>query len=218
MLADASLESSWVVANCRMNRERQLLGANSYEKALRFDFDAFVAERPHTRWLDLCCGSGRALIAAASRYGDRVTCHGVDLVDAFDPLPAAETAVTFEAASLHTWKSDTRYDLITCVHGLHYIGDKLGLLARIRRWLADEGRFIGHLDPANVTCAPYARFAPVLGKRFRKLGIEYDAAHRLLGFGAGAPFDFGCIYVGADDNVGPNFTGQDAVRSHYIRT
>lgn len=41
-------------------------------------------------WLDLCCGTGRALVQAAHQLrrdglADRITLVGVDLVDHFDP-------------------------------------------------------------------------------------------------------------------------------------
>ena len=37
LLDDAALEMSAVVANCAMNRERQLAGVNSYARELGFD-------------------------------------------------------------------------------------------------------------------------------------------------------------------------------------
>ena len=37
LLDDAALEMSAVVANCAMNRERQLTGVNSYARELGFD-------------------------------------------------------------------------------------------------------------------------------------------------------------------------------------
>jgi hypothetical protein len=56
-------------------------------------------------------------------------------------------------ASLTTWRPDRAFDLITCVHWLHYVGDKLGLIARAASWLADAGLFVGHLDLANLKLA-----------------------------------------------------------------
>lgn len=68
-----------------MNRERQLLGPNSYTRELGFNpLDwlrtrltddqrrAFGSEQ--ARWLDRCCGTGRAMLQAA-RPSDAVT-HG----------------------------------------------------------------------------------------------------------------------------------------------
>jgi hypothetical protein len=46
---------------------------------------------PTVAWLDLCCGTARALIQAADRLADielaGTELMGVDLVDAFDPEP-----------------------------------------------------------------------------------------------------------------------------------
>jgi hypothetical protein len=65
LLDDAALEASAVVANCAMNRERQLAGVNSYARELGFNpFDLLTSviaggSEGDTRtaaWLDLCCG------------------------------------------------------------------------------------------------------------------------------------------------------------------
>ncbi|GAB7052174.1 SAM-dependent methyltransferase [Catenuloplanes indicus] len=89
LLADAALEASPVVANNAMNRLRGLRGANSYAKELGFDpVERLRARSSVPSWLDLCCGSGRALAEAAAAFGDRdVTLVGVDLVEFFTPAP-----------------------------------------------------------------------------------------------------------------------------------
>lgn len=46
-----------------------------------------------------------------------------------------------------------RFDLITCVHGLHYIGDKLAVLTRIASWLTDDGQFSADLDLDSIRLA-----------------------------------------------------------------
>jgi hypothetical protein len=96
---DDVLERSSVMANCAMNRERSLTGTNGYSRELGVDVLATLTARlqtaPVVRWLDLCCGSRRALVEAASRLanlgvGDRAEIIGVDLVDHFAvPSPAA---------------------------------------------------------------------------------------------------------------------------------
>ncbi len=61
---DALLERSSVVANCSMNRERSLAGSNGYDVELGFqplDFlRSILAKNQQAKWLDLCCGTGRA--------------------------------------------------------------------------------------------------------------------------------------------------------------
>ncbi|TDD68808.1 class I SAM-dependent methyltransferase [Actinomadura darangshiensis] len=161
-LDDTALEMSPVVANCAMNRERRLDG---YTRELGIDV---LAELGDGRWLDLCCGTGRALTeAATARPTAKIT--GIDLVDHFTPLKGSLNLIT---ASVTTWTPDAPSDLITCVHGLHYIGDKLGALTRA------------------TTASPYA------------------AAEKSLPY----------RYLSADDQAGPNYTGQPAVDSHYTRT
>ncbi|MEU9022217.1 class I SAM-dependent methyltransferase [Actinomadura sp. NPDC048394] len=157
-LDDMTLERSPVVANCAMNRERTL---RSYGRELGID----VLTELGGAWLDLCCGAGRALAEAAGQRPDaRIT--GVDLTGHF--LPAAR-AVRLVTASVAEWAPDEPYDLITCVHGLHYVGDKLRVLARAAR-ISLRGR--------------------------REVRLPYR-------------------YLGADDQAGPNYTGQPAVDSFY---
>jgi len=202
MLDDSRLEESSVVANNAMNRERGLDGVNSYTRELGFHPLKTLALGQ--AWLDLCCGSGRALIEA-SRQGT-YTLVGVDLVDHF----ASAESPTLITASLSAWQPTppTRaFDLITCVHGLHYIGDKLGLLTRIASWLAPGGLFAGHLDLANVkTPKPF---------RPSRFGLEYDARRHLVKMRGPRRLGFPFQYVGADASAGPNYTGQPAVDSHY---
>src|SRR5262249_45546176 len=133
LLDEDALSASSVVANCAMNRERQLSGVNSYSRELSFNPLDWLRARitpggPTSGWLDLCCGTGLALIQAAHRLRDdglrdRVRLLGVDLVDAFDREGAPELVT----ASVTDWTPPGRFDLITCVHGLHYVGDKLAV-------------------------------------------------------------------------------------------
>src|SRR4051794_21807368 len=131
LLSDEALERSSIVANCRMNRERDLVGTNGYDKELGFNpldvlKEALVHEA-RVSWLDLCCESGNALIQAteqvhAEGLGTRVEILGVDLVGMFLPSRADFACLRLVEASLRPWQPDHPYDLITCVHGLHYVG------------------------------------------------------------------------------------------------
>jgi SAM-dependent methyltransferase len=159
LLSDDDLERSAVVANCRMNRERDLLGSNGYDRELGFNPLDSLKERTATghpaAWLDLCCGTGKALIQAARQVSAavpvlRIEIVGVDLVGRFYRPDPALTCLRLIEASLSTWRPDRPFDLITCVHGLHYIGDKLGLVARACSWLTDDGLFVATLDLHNV--------------------------------------------------------------------
>jgi SAM-dependent methyltransferase len=202
LLDDEALWSSAVVANCEMNRER---GLASYRRELGSD----LGLRPGTRWVDLCCGSGRALTEAVR---DGVTITGVDLVDHHVP---ARPGLGFVVAPVDTWEPGVPVDLVTCVHGLHYVGDKLGLLVRAASWLAPGGRFVANFDVAAVRRADGGPFGRVLTKALRDNGFSYDSRKRLVSCaGEGRP-RLPFAYLGADDRAGPNYTGQAAVHSYY---
>jgi SAM-dependent methyltransferase len=226
LLDEDTLEASSVVANRSMNRERQLAGVNSYARELGFDpLDWVKARRADgagvVRWLDLCCGTGRALLQAGDRLGrdglsDRVSLVGVDLVDCFDETPVSGS-VRLVCASAVAWAPPHPFDLITCVHGLHYIGDKLALLARVAMWLAGGGLFVAHLDLANIRLADGRPAGGPLGVALRRAGFSYDSRRRRLRRIGPGEVDLPYEYLGADDRAGPNYTRQPAVNSHYTR-
>lgn len=219
-----SLERSSIVANSRMNRERKAIGVNSYEKELLFSPIDFLVNRIENgkpaAWLDLCCGRGRALLEASNAitdlsFADRSSFHGIDLVGMFDPIPSEANPVTLEVASLHSWNTTTKYDLITCIHGLHYIGDKLSLIARAASWLKDDGKFFASLDLANFQSTNGTPISNLIAKQFCEAGLDYNSKRHLLSCdGAKTPL-FNFRYFGADDTAGPNYSKQEVVNSVY---
>jgi SAM-dependent methyltransferase len=217
LLPHAELENSPVVANNAMNRERGLAGVNSYAKDLGFDplqrLRAQLADGSTAAWLDLCCGAGLALIQATELPLDGLSVTGVDLVGYFarhSPRPN----LTLVASSLTGWQPEHPFDLITCVHGLHYVGDKLGVLARALSWLSATGYFAAHLDLANIKVNGSSR-PSAIRHLLRTNGIDYDSRRRLVTCRGPARLDSPYEYLGADDTAGPNYTGQPAVDSHY---
>lgn len=214
LLTQAELAASETVANNAMNRERRLRGTNSYAKDLGFDPAALLAGRSGAAWLDLCCGTGRALIQAA-REAPQVRILGVDLVSHFDLVPSDLNNLSLRTADLGLWQPDGRFDLITCVHGLHYVGDKLGLLARIAVWLAPEGRFTAHLDLDNIHLEDGK--PGELTRWLKEQGFSYDRRRRLVERSGPGEVTLPFRFLGADDRSGPNYTGQPAVTSHYRR-
>lgn len=214
LLTEAELIWSPVVANNRMNRKRVANGVNSYEKDLFFDPSKFLndrlAEKGAVKWLDLCCGEGNALIQYAKSLSAQtgVTLKGIDLVDQFQEIPAGVNCLEFEVRSLLEWVAEDQYDLITCVHGIHYVGDKLQVLANVLAALQRDGIFIANIDPNNIQGLD-------IKKLFAVNAIDYNARRKLLTCTGPRHIDITWTYVGADDQTGPNYTGQEAVTSYY---
>jgi SAM-dependent methyltransferase len=222
LLSDDDLERSAVVANCRMNRERDLLGSNGYSRELGFNPLDFLKEQTATGhpavWLDLCCGTGKALIQAAriiGAEGSNIEIIGVDLVGMFHRPDPALTCLHLVKASLSTWRPDRPFDLITCVHGLHYIGDKLGLTARAASWLAHDGLFVANLDLKNLKFSDSKQAGRRVAVDLRRSGLEYDRRRRRVVCRGRKVVDVPYRYLGAYDRAGPNYTGQPAVDSYY---
>lgn len=220
LLGDAALEASSVVANCAMNRERGLAGVNSYTRELGFNPLDRLTERIHAgtgrvAWLDLCCGSARALAEAARELagtglGGRASLVGVDLVEA-----PAVTGVDLVCAPVAAWRPSQRLDLVTCVHGLHYVGDKLGLLTRAAGWLTSGGLLVADLDLAAIRLADGMPGGRRLAAELRRAGFGYDARRRRITLDGWREVSLPYAYLGADDRAGPNYTGQPAVDSYY---
>jgi trans-aconitate methyltransferase len=202
LLDDESLWRSSVVANCEMNRER---GLASYRRELGVDLTLGSG----ARWVDLCCGSGKALAEAAR---EDVTIVGVDLVDHHVP---ARPGLSFVVAPVDSWAPDAPVDLVTCVHGVHYVGDKLGLLVRAASWLVPGGRLVANFDVASVRRADGSPFGRTLTKALREAGFTYDNRNRRIGYLGGDRPRLPFAYLGADDGAGPNYTRQPAVHSYY---
>lgn len=222
LLDNDDLEKSGVVANCRMNRERQLTGTNGYERELRFNPLDFLRATHATsgtaRWLDLCCGSATALIEAAAIIQVEnlpITIVGVDLVQSSVGIEREYNCLHLVEASLTNWQPHEQFDLITCVHGLHYIGDKLGLIARAAGWLTERGRFVATLDLNNVKIRDQQAASRIISAELRRNGITYSIRTKLVQCEGRRQCAFALAYLGADDTVGPNYTGQAAVDSYY---
>lgn len=206
-----------------MNRERQLAGVNSYARELGLSpldvLRAAIAGGGTGAWLDLCCGTGRALIQAAAALHDegllqRAAITGVDLAGAFGPRPAGLPGLQLVASPVSAWAPTRSYDLITCVHGLHYVGDKLASLARAASWLTPGGLLVAHLDLADISIAGQATTRR-LSRVLRDAGFSYDSRRRRISCTGRLEATLPFRYLGADDRSGPNYTGQPAVTSHY---
>ncbi|MFJ6437369.1 class I SAM-dependent methyltransferase [Streptomyces sp. NPDC091416] len=217
LLPDDALRSLAVVANNTMNRERGLHGVNSYTRELGFDPVTHLSGRSASpSWLDLCSGEGRALRAAAARLPASAVLTGVDLVGPLDPA-ARPRGLELVTASVTDWEAPRAYDLITCVHGLHYLGDQLRMLTRAASWLAPDGLLAAHFDPDSVRRTdgrPASR--PVLAA-LRAAGFTYVPRHHRLTLRGPRPVRLPFRYAGADPAAGPNYTGQPAVASYYTQ-
>src|SRR5262245_19288862 len=143
LLDRLNLEKSSVVANSAMNRERGIEGGNSYEKELAFNPIIFLQKRlqeeKSVTWLDICCGTGKALIEAVQIFHSRkidskLQITGIDLVSFFAPIPSNVHCLQLIESSIFDWQADNEFDLITCVHGLHYLGDKIGAVQKATSW------------------------------------------------------------------------------------
>lgn len=226
LLNDDALARSSVVANCRMNRERTLTGSNGYTKELGFNPLEELRERvrggKQSAWLDLCCGTGAALVEAAMMaeregFGERIQIVGVDLVLEPPHSRAKSPILRLVEASLSKWEPDQRFDIVTCVHGLHYIGDKLGIIQRATSWLTDDGRFTANLDLSNIHIQDDSKSDRNISSELRKQGLTYNRRTKLIECEGQRDVHFALEYLGANDEAGPNYTQQPAVDSYYRR-
>jgi len=222
LLETVKLHASPVVANNAMNRQRGLMGANGYGRDLGLaplEVLAEAARAGSVAWVDLCCGTGSALVQAAACMTHYPMAHcmrieGIDLVEYFEMNPWTKI-LSLTAQSVEAWQPAGPYDLVTCVHGLHYVGDKLAAVAKAVGTLAPHGLFAANIDLANFRFADGKPGGRTVAARLRRNGIEYDSRLRVIRCTGPREIDFGLRYLGADDTAGPNYTGQAAVDSYY---
>ena len=216
LLPEDKLIWSPIVVNSRMNRERNSSGINSYEQEFKFKPEKYLSskikELGQASWLDLCCGHGNALIQTANyfeKFGHQnlIKLKGIDLVDTFQVINPKITCVKFISESLIEWEPDQTYDLITCVHGLHYLGDKLKVIENAIRALNPHGLFVANIDLNNIVIQG-TDAKSYLKDSFKQYDFVYNSRRKILERIGNAKVKFDVKYLGADDNYGPNYTGQ----------
>lgn len=220
---DQRLAQSAVVANNRMNRERKATGINSYEKDIQLNPIQFIENRLQQstiHWLDLCCGAGNALIETARHFKQKkqktsIQLTGIDLVDFFENNHQLTDILTLKPQNLSNWIPAEKYDLITVVHGLHYVGDKLGLIQKATAALKEDGLFIGNLDLNNIKISGKTNSTKWLKSYFKKEKISYQTSNKIIKIAGAKLLTTPFQYLGANDKAGPNYTGQEAVNSYY---
>ncbi len=219
VLSEEQLEALDVVANCTMNRERELVGANGYGRELGFDPLPWLRARPRdhvapARWLDLCCGSARALLIAAQRLEEAgardIELIGVDLVGMFR---GRHPRVRLLVSPLRLLAPVGPCDLISIVHGLHYVGDKLGTLQRVAGWLKPDGQLVAQLDLDHVLIDARKHRRRLLAQ-LRAAGFRWDSRRHRISIEGPPRASLDLVFVGARRG-GPNYTGQPAVCSDY---
>jgi ubiquinone/menaquinone biosynthesis C-methylase UbiE len=222
LLNEAELEWSAVVANNSMNRERKATGVNSYEKDIKLNPLQFIQSRKNQntiQWLDLCCGKGNALIEVAKTLQNtdleaKTYLTGIDLVDYFADKKDLKN-LTFQTLNLTQWHPDTAYDLITIVHGLHYVGDKIGLIVKAASALKKDGVLTANMDIKNIQIKGCYNKEKTLKSFFKVAQIEYNDRTKMVKIVGAKTIENPFLFEGADDTVGINYTGQRVVDSIY---
>ena len=73
--------------------------------------------------------------------------------------------------SIEKFEPIEKFDLITCVHGLHYIGDKLAVIQKAAGWLKADGTLLANLDLNNLKLAGKTKLKQNIFQFFKKAGI-----------------------------------------------
>lgn len=225
LLSREHLENSPVVANNRMNRERNAVGVNSYQRDISLSPIEFLAPLARNttdeiRWLDVCCGEAKALIQTAQHLNAHLPNHriqitGIDLVAMHHTIPSDIGSITLLTQSFFDFNTDLKFDLITCVHGLHYLGDKLAAIQKACSLLTARGTFIANLDINNLKNPADKDFHKTISTWLRDNNLAYNSRKHLLHVTGNKSLNVPFKYLGADDNAGPNYTGQEVVDSYY---
>lgn len=224
---DAELQWSAIVANNSMNRKRKATGINSYQKDIKLNPIEFISSKLleskqyKVQWLDICCGEGNALIQTAQYFYinhpfSKVELTGIDLVNYFSHYDdSLNDILTLKEENISNWNTDTTFDLITIVHGLHYIGDKIGAIIKLANKLKPNGLFVGNLDLSNIKIRDANDPIKALKQFFKRNNLLYNSRTKILKIEGAKSIQNHYQYLGADDKAGPNYTGQAVVNSIY---
>jgi len=117
--------------------------------------------------------------------------------------------------NLAQWNPTHKNDLITIVHGLHYIGDKLALMIKSILSLKEDGLFVGNLDLNNIEIEGSKKSKRLILDFFKQNKIGYNQRTKIISSSWTNEIENPFQYLGADDKAGPNYTGQEAVKSIY---
>jgi len=211
-----------------MNRARRCVGKNSYQKDLFFNPIEFLEERllnnESVSWLDICCGEGHALIEAATHFAklsinknpaNNFHIIGIDIAGMFHQFSTELKYLQLLEMPVEDFEPSQEFDLITCVHGLHYIGDKLSVIQKAACWLKKDGVFLANFEPKSVKLIGKQNSNGVFSNFLRKQKFTVDYRKHLLTLKGKKNFALSFEYLGADDQAGPNYTGQPGVDSYY---
>ncbi|MCU0447143.1 MAG: class I SAM-dependent methyltransferase [Microscillaceae bacterium] len=224
LLNHQTLEKSAIVANNRMNRERGVVGINSYAKDLKINILNYLHQKIKTQgkasWLDLGCGSGKALVETAQYFAQKdlsqlIDIQGIDLVDRYIPTADSYPHLKLTTQSLHDWQAGQAYDLITAVHSLHYLGDKLSAIQKAVSALTPQGLLLANLSWENIHLMNPSKDNSLIMKHLKQNKLLYRAQSHLLICEGKKDLILPFEYLGADDQAGANYTGQAVVNSYY---
>ena len=195
-----------------MNRSRGSAGSNSYQKDLSIDLIEFLRQKSvnneSARWLDICCGEGRALIETATLIANRAAIEnspndlqitGIDLAGMFQKYPVDLTHLQLLEVPIEEFKPSQEFDLITCVHGLHYLGDKLSTIQKAAAWLKTDGLFLANVEMKNLKLFENKNSHSIFSAFLRKQGFEFNSKKHLLKLKGKRNFAIPFEYLGADD-------------------
>ena len=101
------------------------------------------------------------------------------------------------------------------MHGLHYIGDKLAVIQKCMGVLKKDGLFIANIDLDNIKNTNGDSLKKDLLKLFKTTRVDYNSKTKILSGRGNTTIDFKFKYLGANDKIGKNYTGQEVVDSHY---
>lgn len=226
-LSKEELESSDIVANCNMNRERKAFGSNSYSKDLQFDILDYVLsclkEKQEFLWLDICCGQGNALIQIAEELvsqnldTDLIDLTGIDLIPFFYKSNIDYSFLNFLNMSIFNYNTDKKFDLISCVHGMHYMGDKLKLIEMTASMLKESGLFIANFDTHDMVDEQGKSLSRPINKFLKDCGLHYNSKNKIIINRGIQNIVSSFTFLGANDKSIVNYTGQKTVQSVYSK-
>ncbi len=103
-----------------------------------------IKDNPDLKWLDIGCGTGQLVNMISKDFPD-VNYFGMDVAQNMVEVASKASSgknIHFTVTPIEEFKTEEKYDIITCMHAFPYFPDKPDVMNKFASLLSDDGQLI----------------------------------------------------------------------------